>query len=333
MDTAATGVEWPSLERDAPWVGTHDYLHLVAQMLGKLRLSLAPMLPEWYHAPLSLFPRGLTTRMLPSGSRSVEATLDVFDGVVRLQTDDGSGHIVALTPPRPIAHVWSEYTAALAALGVEAALWDKPQERLDSTPFSADDRPRTYDAAAAGRWFALLAELHNIFDAWRSPFFGRTGVQFWWGGFDLNVALFTGREVEPPAGSNYIMRYDLDAEHLTGGFWPGDDEHEARFFGYVVPEPPGCDAYPLTIPSAAWAPALGEWTLSYESIRRERDRAQIVRAFLDTIYRAAGDLGGWNLDEFTYIKPPGRETSGRDVADPSHEATDAPHGRRHRTRT
>ena len=48
--------DWPSLPADGRWPATRDYLHLVSQMLGKLRLALAPPLPEWANTPLALTP-------------------------------------------------------------------------------------------------------------------------------------------------------------------------------------------------------------------------------------------------------------------------------------
>src|SRR5262249_34913842 len=152
-----------------------------------------------------------------------------------------------------------------------AELWDKPQERADVTPFSEDHRSRTFDPALARSWFGVLTELQATFDDWRSPFFGRSGVNFWWGGFDLTVTLYNGRHAIPRPGSDYLMRYDLDAEHVSVGFWPGDDDHEAMFFGYVVPEPSDCATYPLGISAARWVTTMSEWVLPYESVRTAPD--------------------------------------------------------------
>jgi Family of unknown function (DUF5996) len=300
--------EWPTLGRGGAWGATRDYLHLTTQMLGKLRLALAPPLPEWSHAPLSLTPQGLTTRALPWRDESVEAGIDLVEHAIRLSRSDSQVRSVALLPARPIAEIWGEFTAQLRSIGVVAELWDKPQERADVTRFSEDDRARAYDPDQARSWFALLTELHATFDTWRSPFFGRSGVNFWWGGFDLTVTLFNGRRAVPPPGSNYLMRFDLDAEHLSIGFWPGDDEHDAMFFGYLVPEPLRCAEYPLGVEAAYWASAMSEWVLPYEAVRAAADRDEMLRKFMDTIYRAAGDLGGWDLERFRYDAPQGKPT-------------------------
>jgi hypothetical protein len=301
--TVATEASWPSFEREGDWPKTHDTLHLVLQMLGKLRVALAPPLPEWAHTSLALTPRGLTTGIAPWGHGSVEAQLDLIDAAVRVITSDGRTRSTPLVPAVPIATTWAWFTGALREAGITAELWDKPQERKDVTPFSKDTRPRVFDPSLARSWFALLTELQGIFDEWRSPFFGRSSVSFWWGGFDFTVVLFNGRHAQPPQKSDYIMRYDLDAEHVSLGFWPGDQKHEAMFFGYVVPEPPNCEVFPIDVSTAGWAQAMGEWVLPYRAVRDAPDRHAALRGFMDSVLRAASELGGWDLDSMTYVAP------------------------------
>jgi uncharacterized protein DUF5996 len=295
---------WPELARGGAWLGTRDHLHLVSQMLGKLRVALAPTLPQWFHAPLDVTPRGLTTRLLPIPGGSLEATLDVVDGAIRLSASGGRAETIELSSERPIATVWAEFRATLERLGVDADLWDKPQERADVTRLSLDDRPRSYDPTFAAEWLALITDVHGVFAAWRSPFFGRSGVNFWWGGFDLSLTLYNGRHATPRPGSGYLQRYDLDAEHLSIGFWPGDADNDAMFFAYLVPQPPDCEVFEFAHTSAAWAPTMEEWVLPYEAVRSRPDRDQLIRTFMDAAYRAAGELAGWDLDAFTYVAPP-----------------------------
>lgn len=293
---------WPQLDA-ARWPATRDYLHLLSQMLGKLRLALAPPLPEWFHASLAVTPRGLTTRLLPVPSGAIDASIDLVDGVLRLSAGGGRVETVAVAPARPIAAIWTDLLAALDGLGVHVDLWDKPQELADVTPFSRDERARDYDPALGAHWLDLITDVHALFEAWRSPFFGRSGVNFWWGGFDVTVSLYNGRHASPRPGSNYLMRHDLDAEHLTIGFWPGDDDNEPMFFAYLVPEPPNCPTYRMGVPSTSWAPARAEWVLPYEAVRSRSDRDDVVRRFMDAAYRAAGDLAGWDLAALTYVPP------------------------------
>ena len=158
-----------------------------------------------------------------------------------------------LTGGRPVAEVWRAFREALRDLGVAADLWDKPQEMPDeTTPFAENEHDRTVDLAQARRLYRVLATVHGLFDEFRSPFFGRSGVQLWWGAFDLAVLLFSGAQVTAPEDRGYIMRYDLDAEHLNAGFWPGSDAApQAIFYAHIHPRPAGCETAAVEPPARA----------------------------------------------------------------------------------
>jgi hypothetical protein len=89
--------------------------------------------------------------------------------------------------------------------------------------------------------------------------------------------------------------HDLDAEFVAFGFWPGDERHEAMFYAYIVPEPPGCAGLPLQPLAAGWVNELGEWVLLYEAVRSAPDPRSELLTFMDTVYAAAGTLAGWDL--------------------------------------
>ena len=295
---------WPPLPWTGSWPATQSNLRLVTQMMGKLRLALSPIQPEWFHTSLAVGARGLTTGALASGDRSVEVTLDLVDHVLAVLTSDGETRRIALLPSRPIAEIWADYVGALRDLGMDVEMWDKPQEVADHTRLSQDRRDRTYDPDSVTSWITAMTAIRNVFDEWRSPFFGRTSVQFWWGGFDLTVVAFNGRHSTPPAGAGYIKRYDVDAELVCIGFWPGNRHQEAMFFAYIMPEPAGCALFPLDTPPAAWAPEMGEWVLPYEAVRTAPDPRATLLAFMDAAYAATGKLAGWDSAAFRYVRPP-----------------------------
>ena len=89
---------------------------------------------------------------------------------------------------------------------------------------SSDERARLpFDCDQARRFHRILATVRRRSRSSARRSSAGRGVQFWWGAFDLAVLLFSGAQVTPPEDRGYIMRYDLDAEHLNAGFWPGDD--------------------------------------------------------------------------------------------------------------
>ena len=296
---------WPPLPRTGAWPASQAYLQLVTQMMGKLCLALAPSQPEWLHTSLALGARGLTTGALPWGDRSVEVALDVVDGALDVLASDGSKRRITLSPARPIADIWADLPRR-SSTGSASRLGCRTSRRSSRTP-----RPsrRTTESGPSMRrrwqsWFAALTAIHHVFDAWRSPFFGRTGLGFWWGAFDMTAMLFSGRHATPRAGASYIQRFDLDAESVVIGFWPGDAHKEAMLYAYIVPEPPGCSGLPFAVPGAGWVGEMGEWVLPYEAVRTSPDPRAALLAFMDTVYSAAGTLAGWDLAAYRYERPP-----------------------------
>lgn len=294
---------WPDLHLTA-WAPTKKSLHLYAQMLGKLRLALSPDQPNWMFTRLLLGARGFTTGRMPWADGSVQASLDVFASQLRVERSDGGRVEIALLPPRTVAAVYADLRSALDVLGVHVAVGTIPQEVPDLTPFDRDHRDAAYDPAAVQRWFGAVTAIADTFDRWRSHFFGRTGIQLWWGAFDVALLLFSGKKVPAPLDRGYLMRYDLDAEMMNVGFYPGDDASPAPFFyGYIYPQPPRCEAIRIVPEGANWSSQLSEWVLPYETVRMGADPAALLQAFCDAIYETCGAAAGWDRAAHAYDHP------------------------------
>jgi len=295
---------WPSLAYE-DWAATKKTLQMCAQMLGKTRLALAPPQPEWLHTCLYLDGRGFTTGAMPSGTRVVTAGIDVFEALMWVESSDGREAFVPLGDGRCVAEIWAHYQDALESVGISAGIWDKPQEIADTTPFSENTHDCILIAADAQRFHRVLTSVSAVFEEFRSGFFGRSGVQFWWGAFDLAVLLFNGRHASAPEDRGYIMCYDLDAEHLNAGFWPGDDTAPTPgFYAYLVPQPPGCELAPIGPEHAGWVEAMGEWMMPYEAVRTCDDPAAAIREFLGSVYDFATTQAGWSASDLAYTRPP-----------------------------
>lgn len=294
---------WPPMPYEA-WMPTKKTLHMCAQMIGKARLALCPPQPEWLHTCLYLDGRGLTTGGMPHEKGVVAMGIDVYAPAIYIRTSDGRKGDVPLAPGQCVADIWADFRASLDRLGLDLDIWEKPQEVPDTTPFSRNRHDCTMVAADAQRFLRLLASIDSVLEQFRSRFFGRSGVQFWWGGFDLAVLLFTGKHEKPPEDRGYIMRHDLDAEHLNAGFWPGDDANPyPGFYGYLVPRPYGCENAPFTSGSAGWVEAMGEWVLPYEAVRTSVDPPGALLSFLEDVYGVATSLGGWDVHALSYERP------------------------------
>ena len=300
-DETATGV-WPDVDVSG-WAPTKRSLHLYLQMLGKMRVVLSPPQPNWMHTALLLNARGLTTGPMPWRGTSLEASLDAFSSEILIERSTGASRRIALLPARTVAEIFAELEAAIAALGVECKISPIPQELPDTTPLDEDHRPAAYDPQAIRRWFSAATATASLFDAWRSTFFGRTGIQMWWGALDVALLLFNGKHATAPADRGYIMRYDLDAEMMNAGLYYGDEKTPPFFYGYVYPQPPGAEGLPIAPAAASWSDAVKEWVLPYDAVRRAADPERELRTFLDAIYASCVSAAGWDRAALSYDAP------------------------------
>lgn len=294
---------WPALSYDQ-WAPTQKTLHMCLQMIGKLKLALAPPQPEWLHTCLYLDPRGFATGAVPWMDGVVSAGVDVFSADLWIHSSDGGRVNIPVGPSRCVADIWAEFNAALAGLGISADLWEKPQEVADSTPFSANRHDCVLVPEHAQRFHQAVCAVDRVFEEFRSEFFGRTSVQLWWGAFDFAVLLFNGRHAAAPDDRGYIMRYDLDAEHFNAGLWFGDDSTpEPSFYAYLVPRPDDCENARIEPAHAGWVESMGEWMLPYEVVRTCEDPQAMLMSFLKSVYRVATEQGGWDAEQYRYTHP------------------------------
>ena len=66
---------WPEL-RVAAWRDTYQTLLLYSQVVGKIRLALAPKTNQWWNVTLYVTARGLTTSPMPYRDRLLQISLD-----------------------------------------------------------------------------------------------------------------------------------------------------------------------------------------------------------------------------------------------------------------
>ncbi|MEO8743911.1 MAG: DUF5996 family protein [Candidatus Dormiibacterota bacterium] len=69
---------WPQLPYVA-WKDTLKTLQMCVQIVGKVRLALTPMGPQWANVPLYVTARGLTTTPMRTAIRIFQLELDLID--------------------------------------------------------------------------------------------------------------------------------------------------------------------------------------------------------------------------------------------------------------
>jgi hypothetical protein len=268
---------------------------MVTQIMGKVRVALAPKEPEWAHITLYVSARGLTTGPVPSRAGLFEVEADFLDHTVVVRTASGMVERIPLRA-RPIAEFWDEFGRALRGVGIDAELSPLPQEVADPVPFPDDTVHTAYDAEAATRFWRVLTVLEPVFSAYRADFFGKVSrVQFFWGSPDLAVTRFSGEPCTPPPQADLLTRESYDFAQVNVGWWPGSATfRRPAFYAYGYPKPEGIEHAQLDVPGAYWHDELGEFILHYDDVRATDDPGASLRRFFDAAYDACASRAGWD---------------------------------------
>ena len=297
---------WPALDYGS-WQESCSTLHLLTQIVGKIRLAHAPMMNHWWQVPLYLTSRGLTTSAMPRGGRTFQIDFDFIEHRLRIDVSDGRRASFDLAP-RPVADFYAELMARLQALDLAVKLWTMPVEIAGPIPFDEDRIHSAYDPEAVTRFWRVLARIDQVFAAFRSRFIGKTSpVHFFWGSFDLAVTRFSGRPAPPPPKNpnipDFINREAYSHEVSSCGFWPGNGGFgQPAFYSYAYPEPAGFANATISTLGAFYAKDFGEFVLPYDAVRGAADPRFALLDFLEGTYAAAANLGTW--DRRALERPP-----------------------------
>lgn len=285
---------WPTLPLDS-WRDTCETLHMWAQIVGKVRLRLTPLVNHWWNVPLYVSARGLTTSRIPYGQRAFELWFDFRRHQLVLETSDGILQSLPLAP-RSVAEFYREFMGMLRSAGIEVKIWHMPVEIPNPIPFDQDRVHCSYDAAAVEKFWRILLSVDAVFSQFRSEFIGKSSpVHFFWGSFDLAVSRFSGRRAPERPGADAMTREAYSHEVSSVGFWPGSgDVQDAAFYSYVVPEPLGFKEATVWPNAAYYHKQLGEFLLMYEDVRRAESPTAAILEFCRSVYKAAATLGSWD---------------------------------------
>ena len=289
---------WPALDY-AAWQDSCATLHLWTQIVGKIRLAHAPMLNHWWQVPLYVTSRGLTTSAMPRGGRTFQIDFDFIEHRLRIKVSDGRRATLPLVPC-PVAEFYDAVRGRLRALDLETRLWTMPVEIADPIPFDEDRMHTAYDPEQVNRFWRALAQIDQVFAAFRARFLGKASpVHFFWGSFDLAVTRFSGRRAPlhpgAPSVPDFITREAYSHEVSSCGFWPGNGGFgQPAFYSYAYPEPAGFADAAIATPGAFYAKDLGEFILPYDLVRQAKRPRELLLDFLESTYAAAADLAKWD---------------------------------------
>jgi hypothetical protein len=284
--------DWPALPL-GEWENTYHTLHMWTQIVGKIRLSLAPLQNHWWNTALYVSTRGLTTSPIPYQDRTFEIQFDFIHHRLEIRTSDGRERVLALSP-KSVAAFYRELFSTLHEAGINVQINTKPQEVQDPIAFDRDETHIYYDPEYANRFWRILQSTDLVFQEFRSRFLGKQSpAHFFWGSFDLCCTRFSGRGCPPRKG--VITSEAYSRECISLGWWPGGgDVAGPAFYAYTAPEPAGYGAQPVRPEGAFYQKKLHEFLLMYDDVRRANSPRDEILEFAQSTYDAGANLAGWD---------------------------------------
>jgi hypothetical protein len=283
------------------WEQTKETLHLWVQIVGKIRMATSPPRNHWWHVPLYVDVRGLTTRRLHAADgTSFQIDFDFVDHRLVVRTNRGESESFALLDELSVAAFDERLHATLLVLGLDVAIRETPYG-IPTTPFPQDVDHLAYDADAVERFWRILDWTDGVFETYARWFCGKTSpVHLFWHSLDLAVTRFDGERSPDTLALGPVDREAYSHNVVSFGFWTGDRTvREPMFYAYAATEPAGLPAQPLRPDDAHWVERGGGSLalLSYEAVRTAPDPRTILLSFLKSAYRAGSVLAGWDREE------------------------------------
>ncbi len=285
---------WPPLPL-ADWQPTRDTLHMWTQIVGKVRLALAPYMNHWWQVPLYVSARGLTTSAIPARDGNFEIEFDFLVHQLRIGTSWSGTRTIPLEP-QSVAEFYKKFLDLLETLQISVKIWPTPVEVPNPIRFDKDVMHASYDPVYANRFWRVLTSADTVLKEFRGEFIGKASpVHFFWGSFDLATTRFSGRRAPQRPGADRITREAYSHEVISAGWWPGGgDITEPMFYAYAAPEPVGFREAPTRPAKAFYHVQLGEFLLPYEAVRTAPKPREALLEFVRSTYEAGANLGKWD---------------------------------------
>lgn len=211
-------------------------LHLISQIIGKVKLEYAAQEPQWSHIILDITPRGFSTGLLKFEDSYFEIEVNLIQNVITIETQKEDIEI-ELKDGKPISDYYREIIDSAASMGLELSISTRPQEMEWKIPFEKDTTHHHYKEASSREilsWFQFAWDVEQRFIA---PLRQRKVYPgLFWGTFDLSCIVVYNKFRAFPDDDMIIERAAFDEHMVEFGFWLGDDNFEHPTF-FILPYP------------------------------------------------------------------------------------------------
>ncbi|WP_214874722.1 DUF5996 family protein [Exiguobacterium sp. CH10] len=217
------------------WHDTKLTLHLISQLLGKIKLKLAPPEPQWGHVSLPLTVQGFTTGLLFEGERALQIDVDLLTSCLVVHVEEQTDAI-PIEAGKTIKSYYDDLFARLREHGVHITINPKPQEMAFKGLLDTDETPLDYDATYARKGLRLFQRAAHEQLTYLSKLRCRKiKPALFWGTFDVSSLVIYPIE-HPFPEDKIIERVAFDEQFVEFGFWLGDDVTDRPSY-FVLPYP------------------------------------------------------------------------------------------------
>lgn len=280
-------------------------LHLIFQVIGKLRLGLTPRKNHWWFATLYVFEKGFTTGPISinDGYSSFSISLNIPEHELEIMHSEAGHRSFSIEKGMSIAQIYDRLISLLKAFDIEFHSQPKPFDLNIDKTFQEIHDVRHYNNEYVQAFWQTFMWADSLLKEFSGRFYGKTSpVHLYWHSMDLAVTRFSGKKV--PDVHEVGRLSDKDAyshECISFGFWPGDDHiQEPAFYSYTFPAPEALEDEALYPSEANWIMNNGSPMAIYTlaDLRKTENPRLSLLEFLESAYQAGANLAGWPIGEF-----------------------------------
>lgn len=289
--------------RHSEWADTKFTLHLISQILGKIKLEAAQQEPQWAHVGLTVTANGFSTGTLFVENAVFQIDLDIRNSQIQVNVD-GDVQSVELKSSKSIKTYYEEILDALALRGIDLTINPKPQEMTYKRNLNEDPTPLSFHHQDAMKGLQLfqfaLREQMKFVGPLRCR---KVKPVLFWGTFDVSLLIIKDK-MEPFPEDKVIEKAAFDEQMIEYGFWLGDEKVDVPTF-FVLPYPfifKELDNKSLKPSQAYFDKAVSEYFLDLESIVTSPDPSGTIQEFFHSTFQILMQELGWE-DENHYFIP------------------------------
>src|SRR5690606_1221030 len=265
--------QWPVLSYEKG-KDSYDTLHMWTQIVGKIKLAVAPWRNHSWHIALHITPSGLSTLSIPYKGKHFQIDFDFMNHQLKVITSNGEYADFDLHGIS-VSDFYRKIFMVLKELQIEIKINPIPSELENPIPFDKDTVHKTYEEHYVQDFHQALLKMSSVFTNFQCDFKGKCSpVHFFWGSFDLALSRFSGRKAPKHPGGipnlpDWVAEEAYSHEVASCGFWPGSEAlPEPAFYAYMYPEPQGYKKSKVEPKEAYYHDTMREFILPYSVVQQ-----------------------------------------------------------------